>query len=217
MPQELYSQRKSSAPDAEKVYIPRFIEGIELRPGSEESYFVKKTSNSLSKTNPNSTAAYASSSQNQLITNFSENLEKFSTLQFKYAQIMNVEVEYTSNLALYNFIDEWWATKYRFGGASKNGIDCSSLSGILHQTVFGNNLPRMAREQYQACEKISESDMKEGDLVFFNTSGGVSHVGVYLCGRYFVHSSTKLGVVISSLDEEYYKKRFIGAGRFVAK
>jgi lipoprotein Spr len=53
----------------------------------------------------------------------------------------------------------------------------------------------------------------EGDLVFFNTRGGVSHVGVYLGEGYFTHSSSSAGVTISSLDDNYYSKKYIGGGR----
>jgi murein DD-endopeptidase / murein LD-carboxypeptidase len=56
--------------------------------------------------------------------------------------------------------------------------------------------------------------LKEGDLVFFNTTGGVSHVGVYLQNNKFVHASTSGGVMISDLDESYWAKRFIGIGRY---
>jgi lipoprotein Spr len=79
--------------------------------------------------------------------------------------------------------------------------------------VYGLKLPRTARQQYRASEKVDKDNIKEGDLVFFNTRGGVSHVGVYLMNGFFVHSSTKDGVKISHLDEEYYHRKFIGAGR----
>ena len=75
------------------------------------------------------------------------------------------------------------------------------------------SLPRTAREQYRQCEHISKDDLLEGDLVFFNTHGGVSHVGVYLANGRFVHSSSSQGVMISSLSDHYFSRRFIGAGR----
>ncbi|MFN0083164.1 MAG: C40 family peptidase [Ferruginibacter sp.] len=136
-----------------------------------------------------------------------------SSLQFKYAQILNRNVELVTNVSLIGFIDEWWGTKYRYGGTTKKGIDCSSFTGLLMGSVFGFALPRTAREQYAVCSKLDKDDMLEGDLVFFNTRGGVSHVGVYLGESYFVHSSCSNGVTISSLNETYYCKRFIGGGR----
>ena len=139
--------------------------------------------------------------------------EMCSSLQFKYAQLMNRDVKMVSNLSLFSFIDEWWATKYRYGGTTKKGIDCSSFTGLLLSNVFGFSMPRTAREQYAACTKLKRDEMAEGDLVFFNTRGGVSHVGVYLGDNYFVHSSCTRGVTISSLEDAYYNKRFIAGGR----
>ncbi len=140
-----------------------------------------------------------------------------SPLQFKYAQLLNREVEMVSDLSLFSFIDEWWATKYRYGGTGKSGIDCSAFTGKLFSTVFGITMPRTAREQYAACTKLRQDEMLEGDLVFFNTRGGVSHVGVYLGDGYFVHSSCSHGVTISSLTEAYYSKKFIAGGRPVSE
>lgn len=136
-----------------------------------------------------------------------------SSLQFKYAQVLNRNVELVTNTSLIGFIDEWWGTKYRYGGTTKKGIDCSSFTGLLMGSVFGFALPRTAREQYSICSKLSKDDMLEGDLVFFNTRGGVSHVGVYLGEGYFVHSSSSVGVTINNLNENYYSKKFIGGGR----
>ena len=136
-----------------------------------------------------------------------------SSLQFKYAQVLNRNVELVTNTSLIGFIDDWWGTKYRYGGTTKKGIDCSSFTGLLMGSVFGFALPRTAREQYSICSKLSKDDMLEGDLVFFNTRGGVSHVGVYLGEGYFVHSSSSVGVTINNLNESYYSRKFIGGGR----
>lgn len=136
-----------------------------------------------------------------------------SSLQFKYAQLLNRNVELVTNTSLIGFIDEWWGTKYRYGGTTKKGIDCSSFTGLLMGSVFGFTLPRTARQQYAACSKLKKEDMLEGDLVFFNTRGGVSHVGIYLGDGFFVHSSSSAGVTINSLNENYYSRKFIGGGR----
>ena len=142
-------------------------------------------------------------------------IENCSPIQFKYAQLMNVEVETISNTRLYEVIEEWWATRYRYGGTTKKGIDCSAFTGTLINETFGLVLPRTARNQYAQCEKVSRDGLQEGDLVFFNTRGGVSHAGVYLNNGYFVHSSVSSGVTISSLNEAYYSRKFIGGGRIV--
>jgi lipoprotein Spr len=60
---------------------------------------------------------------------------------------------------------------------------------------------------------VANEDLQEGDLVFFNTRGGISHVGLYLGNNYFVHSSTSGGVTISSLTDDYYSKKFLSGGR----
>jgi cell wall-associated NlpC family hydrolase len=78
------------------------------------------------------------------------------------------------------------------------------------------NLPRKSEDQYLTCTKIKKKKLRQGDLVFFKTrgsKGGISHVGVYLCNNKFVHAATSSGVMISDLDEDYYKARFVGAGR----
>ncbi len=145
------------------------------------------------------------------------NIENCSTLQFKYAMMMDMDVEALTNLQLYSFIEEWWGTRYRYGGTDKKGIDCSSFTGKLLAQVYGINAERTAKDQFDQCEKISNEDLQEGDLVFFNTRGGVSHVGVYLGNNYFVHSSTSYGVTISSLADNYYSRKFISGGRMINK
>jgi len=143
----------------------------------------------------------------------SNQVETANTLQFKYALLLDTEVEEIENLQLFTAIDEWYGTRYQMGGTTKNGIDCSALTQILFQNVWGIELPRTAREQHKATRAISRVELKEGDLVFFNTRGGVSHVGIYLQNNKFVHASSSGGVTISDLFEEYWMKRFIGVGR----
>lgn len=142
-------------------------------------------------------------------------IEKLAPIQFKYAMMMNVDVETLKNLTLLGFIEDWFGTRYRYGGETKKGIDCSALTSALLMAVYGFAVPRTAQQQYDACEPVKREDLKEGDLVFFNTTGGVSHVGLYLYNNYFVQSSSSQGVTISNLDETYFAKRYIGAGRII--
>lgn len=140
-------------------------------------------------------------------------IETLSPLQYKYAMIMDVDMESLKNTTLLSFIEDWFGTPYLLGGSSKKGIDCSALTGSLLLAVYGSAVPRTARQQYKATKHIKKKDLEEGDLVFFNTHGGVSHVGLYLDNDYFVHASSSQGVMISSLNSRYFAKRFICGGR----
>ena len=139
--------------------------------------------------------------------------EACKKLQFKYAQLIDTQIEAVHNFSLFEFIEDWWNSSYRYGGTSKKGIDCSGLTGLLIGSVYSVAIPRTAKEQYAASKKISRDELREGDLVFFNTRGGVSHVGVYLANDFFVHASVASGVTISSLNDAYYSRKYIGAGR----
>ena len=190
-------------PSVPAIKPVKFIEGIEINAPSK---IAPKPVN----VRP---AALGTATYKQAAKNEGGGIENCSSLQFKYAQLLNMDVEGITNFTLYNFIEEWWGTAYRYGGATKKGIDCSAFSGTLLHDVYGFIASRTARSQYDACEKIEKDNLQEGDLVFFNTRRGVSHVGVYLRNGYFTHSSTGQGVTISSLDEIYYNKKFIGGGR----
>ncbi|MBT0653861.1 C40 family peptidase [Geomobilimonas luticola] len=126
----------------------------------------------------------------------------------------NLELK-TDNVTLlkskaYGFL----GTRYRFGGSSRNGIDCSSFV----QQVFREmevSLPRTAREQFEVGNEVSPGDLQKGDLVFFRTYARFpSHVGIYLGGNKMIHASSRdRRVVISTMDTPYYRARFLGAKR----
>ncbi len=120
-----------------------------------------------------------------------------------------------TNGSMASFITEWYGTRYRYGGTTKTGIDCSAFVQKLYERVFGISLVRTAIEQAQnSCSLCANDDLREGDLVFFKTQGSrISHVGVYLMNKFFVHSASSKGVMISSLDDKYWKPRYAGAGR----
>lgn len=140
-------------------------------------------------------------------------IEGASALQFKYSLLLNVEVELLKNINLLNLIDGWLGTRYLMGGSSKRGIDCSALMQVFFATLYGIALPRTARQQFDFSRRLSRTELKEGDLLFFNTHGGVSHVGMYLCNNKFVHASSTNGVTISDMFDPYYASRLIGTGR----
>ena len=135
----------------------------------------------------------------------------------KYAVLLSTPAEEVKNTKMFEFIDDWYGTPYRLGGTTKKGVDCSAFSQFLFASVYGFSIPRTAREQYNLTSRISRTELKEGDLIFFNTRGGVSHVGVYLQNNKFVHVSTSGGVVISDIFDEYWVRRFVGVGRLKEK
>ena len=132
-----------------------------------------------------------------------------------YSQEFGFEIPMEFNLTLYDTIVSWLGTPYKFAGNCEKGIDCSGFVTILYDRALGLKLgARNSAEIYNKMEKIDPDDMKEGDLVFFSIrKRRISHIGVYLGNNKFVHSSTSRGVIISDLDEPYYKRFFAGAGR----
>ena len=102
--------------------------------------------------------------------------------------------------------------KYRYGGTTKAGFDCSGFIGYIYKNN-GVNLPRTAAGMYSTGESVKKANLAVGDLVFFNTSGkGVSHVGMYIGSGKFIHASTSKGVKIDKLNDPYYwGKKYVGA------
>jgi len=106
---------------------------------------------------------------------------------------------------------------YKYGGITKNGIDCSAFTQTVYRDVFNIKLQRSARLQYTQGEVISKgNELKYGDLVFFNTRKRVKpgHVGIYIGDNLFAHASSAKGVTISSIDYDYYSRTYMGARRF---
>jgi len=136
-----------------------------------------------------------------------------SALKIKYAQLLGKDPDQIENVELLKSVDQWYGTKYKMGGTSKSGIDCSAFVQSVYLSAFGLSVPRTAFEQFKASYHISATEMKEGDLVFFNTTGGVSHVGIYMGNNKFAHASVARGVTVSDLFDPYYLKRFLGIGR----
>ncbi|KQV12719.1 MULTISPECIES: C40 family peptidase [unclassified Pseudomonas] len=113
-------------------------------------------------------------------------------------------------------------TRYRFGGTSEAGFDCSGFIGYLFREEAGLNLPRSTREMINVdAPLVSRSKLEPGDLLFFATNGRrgrVSHAGIYLGDNQFIHSSSRKsgGVRIDNLGDSYWSKTFIEAKRALA-
>lgn len=133
-------------------------------------------------------------------------------------QELGIPVNRDGNLMLYDTIATWLGTPYKFAGSCEKGIDCSGFVNVLFDRVYGKRLgARNSGEIYNSIYKLDRTELKEGDLVFFRIyRRRISHVGLYLGNNKFVHASTSRGVIISDLDEPYYKRFFAGAGRYKA-
>ena len=185
---------------------PKFLDNISMTPESNGA------ENNTQPVNRENKSKHRNAREQNKYTG-EPGIEKATALQLKYALLLNTEVEEVRNPVLYQFIDDWYGTRYCMGGTTKNCIDCSAFVQLFFSAVYGVSIPRTAREQYDASDKISKTKLRQGDLLFFNTRGGVSHVGIYLQNNKFVHAATNGGVMISDMFESYYVKHFISAGR----
>ena len=140
------------------------------------------------------------------------------TLPNKYANLLGVAPTDLTNALLLSQMEKWFGTQYCFGGSTDSCIDCSSFTQVILRDVYNVKIPRNSQQQFDASTKIEVENLKEGDLVFFNTVSAsmiITHVGVYVCNNKFVHASTSKGVTINDLSEKYFAKAYRGAGRFI--
>jgi cell wall-associated NlpC family hydrolase len=106
--------------------------------------------------------------------------------------------------------------QYHYGGKDPSGFDCSGFTSYIYRMAININIPPSSSEQYRIGKKVPKNNLLFGDLVFFNTTGRIpSHVGIYTSNNSFAHASTVKGVTISSLNSDYYQKRYIGARRVI--
>jgi len=105
---------------------------------------------------------------------------------------------------------------YTWGGTSPSGFDCS---GFTHYVFLQNGItiPRTSAAQYNSGTWVHKSQLKPGDLVFFTTyKAGASHVGIYIGNNKFIHASSGAGkIVVSDMDNTYYKSHYVGAKRVI--
>lgn len=217
------SSKQVVTPVAEPVSRTKFIENINLTPvAALEKTELRAEPSSLTVINQGGGSNIAGTpvvnqekaAYTDLFAARTAEVESASATQLKYAILLNMEVESLPSKPLLEAVDEWYGVRYRSGGNTKTGVDCSGFTLAVYTAVYGMMIPRVSREQYRISRKISTTELQEGDLVFFNTTGrGVSHVGVYLGNNKFIHASVSRGVMVNDLFETYYLKRFVGAGR----
>lgn len=109
--------------------------------------------------------------------------------------------------------NQWKGTPYLLGGMTQSGVDCSAFVLIVMRDKFGVRMPRTTEQQLKYGKRVRMNRMRVGDLVFFRTGRKTLHVGIMVDNLQFMHASTSQGVMVSSLREEYWRKRFIRGNR----
>lgn len=148
----------------------------------------------------------ATFSNNKLGVNKTKNLDIFNTK----SHYTSKQVKINDNL--FDFYSNWEGVRYKLGGSSKSGIDCSGFVQRVLKEKFNLSLPRSTGEQARVGKPINKSELQMGDLVFFKT-GRTNHVGIYIEDGKFMHASTKIGVTISELESDYFAKNYWKAQR----
>ncbi|MFA6624039.1 MAG: NlpC/P60 family protein [Fibrobacteraceae bacterium] len=110
-------------------------------------------------------------------------------------------------------VKPWLGTRYRYHGHTKAGTDCSGYVMSIYEEKTGKGLPHSSRDMFKLGESVDVEDLQPGDLVFFGGHWGIDHVGLYLSGGKFTHSSSSNGVIISPLSDPYWHARYRGARR----
>lgn len=108
---------------------------------------------------------------------------------------------------------DWRHVKHTMGGTSRKGVDCSGLVYQTYRTKFGVAMPRSTEQQSKMGQAVKKGQLKAGDLVFFKTGVFTRHVGMYIDEGNFLHVSSSKGVMISNLDERYWKRAYWKARR----
>ncbi len=109
----------------------------------------------------------------------------------------------------------WSGTRYKLGGMTRRGIDCSGFVQITFQHLFHKTLPRTVNNQAKMGMEISRNTLKSGDLVFFKTGIRQKHVGIYLEKGSFMHVSLSKGLMVSKLNDAYWSGRYWKAKRLL--
>ena len=127
-----------------------------------------------------------------------------------------VRVPGQSYRRMLSWIEAAKGTKYRFGGTAPDGFDCSGFIQYIYSISYQIQLPRTSADLALLGPIVHRKDLRRGDLVFFSSGGDtVDHVGVFLGEERFAHSASKVGVTISSLQQNWYETHFAFGTRII--
>ncbi len=131
-----------------------------------------------------------------------------------YSQRLGMPLTGRENAALIREVSNWMGVPFRLGGSTRSGADCSGFIWAVYRNVYNENLPRTTEAMVNETRRVRRRNLREGDLVFFRLRRRkISHAGIYLGNGYFAHATTSRGVMVNSLDEPYYRRRFSRGGR----
>lgn len=126
---------------------------------------------------------------------------------------VDISDAYTVKQILNQQYKDWRHVRYRMGGISKKGIDCSGLVYQTYRAKFGIDIPRSTDYQSKAGRSIQLDELRAGDMVFFKTGIFTRHVGLYIDKGNFLHVSSSKGVTISNLEDPYWASAYWKARR----
>lgn len=119
----------------------------------------------------------------------------------------------SGNTGVVSFASQFLGRPYVWGAAGPKAFDCSGFTSYVY-SAFGVYLDHYTGSQFGSGNAVSRDNLAPGDLVFFNTYGSISHVGIYIGNGSFIHAANeRTGVTISSLSDGYYSGRYAGARR----
>ncbi len=137
----------------------------------------------------------------------------------KKGNVSRGESEKDTRTKIVEYAKKFLGVKYVYGGSSAKGFDCSGFTSFVFKQ-FGISIERTAASQGSNGVKIDRSDLRAGDLVFFDTNGGknaINHVGIYIGGGKFIHASSgsAYSVTISELTEGFYDERYMRSRSYI--
>ncbi len=112
-------------------------------------------------------------------------------------------------------IQSWLGTPHRMGGLSRRGIDCSGLVVVLYDDLFDMRLPRTTKALMRKGRRVEKRNLTAGDLVFFKPDTKFHHVGIYIGHGEFVHASTSYGVMLSRMDDDFWRQCYLSSRRLL--
>lgn len=115
---------------------------------------------------------------------------------------------------LYSHYNEWRGVKYREGGFSKSGIDCSGFVHLAYKQKLNKSIPRSTELMSSSGKQVNMNKLRPGDVVFFKTGWKNRHVGIYVGKEEFIHASTSRGVMKSKLNNPYWKEAYWMSRRY---